>query len=453
MQHRALRNEDPKEGEMLGLNEIENRGLFEEICSMNRLEDSFASVLKNKGAPGVDGITVEKFSDNLRKELSSLQKDLLEWTYEPQPVRRVEIPKAKGVRKLGIPTVRDRVVASAIKEVLEPIFEEKFSENSYGFRPSKGQQQAIAAAQRIVGSGKEYVVDIDLAQFFDTVCHDRLIYRLSQSISDKRVLKLIGMMLRSGVLEYGLVKPTAEGTVQGSPLSPLLSNIVLDELDKELERRGLEYARFADDCNVFVRSQAAAERVMKSVKKFIEKKLKLKVNEDKSKVAKSDKVKFLGMTILKGSIAVAKQSLKKAMVKVKDLIPRGTDQTLEQTLEAVNRWYRGWSNYYRMTCYPSQLRAIEAHVRRRLRARIVVQQKRPRHLVKKLIKMGVEKGLARRTAYSRKGPWATSHMRGLEYAFPNEWFKRKGQRIFSNEDLPHWFELKVWIKLTEEPCT
>jgi group II intron reverse transcriptase/maturase len=438
---------------MLGFNEVGNIGLFEEICSMSRLKESFVSVLKNKGAPGVDGITVEKFSDNLGKELSKLQRDLWTWAYEPQAVRRVEIPKANGVRKLGIPTVRDRVVATAIKEVLEPIFEEQFSESSYGFRPYKGQQQAIAAAQKIVGNGKEYVIDIDLAQFFDRVCHDRLIYRLSERIGDKRVLKLIGMMLRSGVLENGLVKATTEGTTQGSPLSPLLSNIVLDELDKELEKRGHEFVRFADDCNIFVRSQAAAERVMTTVKKFIEKKLKLKVNEDKSKVAKSDKVKFLGMTILKGSVAVAIQSFKKAMTKVKELTPRGTNMTMEETLEVINRWYRGWFNYYRMTYYPSQLRAIEAHVRRRLRARLVVQQKRPRFLYAKLMEMGVNKQQACKIAYSRRGPWTTSHMRGVESAFSNSWFKSKGQLTFSKEEQPHWFELKVWIKLTEEPCT
>lgn len=438
---------------MLGIKEIRQKTLFEEICSMPRLEESFASVLKNKGAPGVDGVTVEAFKATLGEGLSELQKELWSWTYEPQPVRRVEIPKDKGVRKLGIPTVRDRVVSGAIKSVLEPIFEEQFSESSYGFRPGKGQQKAIAAAQKIVDSGKEYVVDIDLANFFDGVSQDRLIYRLSQSVADKRVLKLIGKMLRSGILEDGLVKPSLEGTVQGSPLSPLLSNVVLDELDKELERRGLEFARFADDCNVFVKSQAAAERVMKSLKRFIEKKLKLKINEDKSKVAQSKHVKFLGMTILRGSVAIARRSMKRAMTKIRDLIPRGTHQNLEQTLGAINRWYGGWVNYYRMTHYPSQLRAIEAHIRRRLRARLVFQQKRPRFLVKKLVQMGVNKRLAWAAAYSGKGPWATSHKRGTEQAFSNDWFRRKGQLIFSEEKLPHWFGVNVWIKLTEEPCT
>ena len=438
---------------MLTNNESKTENVFEEICSRARLEESFATALINKGAAGVDGVTVQAFEANLAKELDSLIEELRSWTYEPQAVRRVEIPKATGgMRNLGIPTVRDRVVQGAIKLVLEPIFEPTFSPSSYGFRPGKGQQAAIAAVEKIVNSGKEYVVDIDLEQFFDRVNHDRLIQRLGQKITDKRVLRLIGMMLRSGVMSNGLIHASTEGTTQGSPLSPLLSNIVLDELDKELEKRKIEFARFADDCNLFLRSPAAAERVMKSIKEFIEKKLKLKVNEKKSKVAKSHLVKFLGMTVLRGSTAIARQSMKRVMAKVKEMIPRGTNQTLERSIERINVWYTGWANYFKMTYYPAQLKAVEAHIRRRLRARFVTQQKKPKYLRKKLVAMGVSSKLANRAAYAG-GTWVKSHKRGVEQAYSNLWFKSKGLKTFSDKNLAHWKDIKEWIKLTEEPCT
>jgi len=226
------------------------QSLFERVCSFEELKLAFEAVKKNGGAPGVDGVTVQDFKGNLYQELSQLKKDLESWTYEPSPVRRVEIPKpdSTGVRLLGIPTVRDRVLHAAIKAVLEPIFDPLFSNNSYGFRPKRNQKQAVLAAQQIVQSGKEYVVDIDLAQFFDKIHHDRLVYRLSLTIQDKRILRLIGLTLRSGIMKDGVVSATTEGSVQGSPLSPLLSNVVLDELDRELEKRGLEFCRFADDC-------------------------------------------------------------------------------------------------------------------------------------------------------------------------------------------------------------
>ena len=219
-------------------------------------------------------------------------------------------------------------------------------------------------------------MDIDLSKFFDRINHDRLIHRLKGHIKDKRVLRLIGTILRSGVMIEGVKTPTSEGSVQGSPLSPLLSNVVLDELDKELEKRGLEFCRFADDCNIFVKTKRAADRVMASIKKFIEKKLKLKINEDKSKTAKSDQVKFLGMTIVKGTIAISKAALNKAMEKVKELIPRGTNLSIENAIDKINSWYHGWASYFKMTQYPAQLQSVEAHIRRRLRARIVSQQKK-----------------------------------------------------------------------------
>jgi len=293
------------------------------------------------------------------------------------------------------------------------------------------------------------VVDIDLSKFFDRINHDRLIQRLKAHIHDTRVLRLIGMILRSGVMIDGIKTPTEEGSVQGSPLSPLLSNVVLDELDKELEQRGLEFCRFADDSNIFVKTERSAARVMASIKKFIEKKLKLKVNEDKSQIAKSDQVKFLGMTIVKGTIAISKAALNKAMEKVRDLIQRGTNLTNEQAIEKINRWYRGWSSYFKMTQYPAQLKTIEAHIRRRLRARIVSQQKKKRNLVAKLIKRGVTKKQATRTVYTNRKTWAMSHTKAVEKAYPNSWFADTlGQIIVSDKELDHWFSPDFWVKLT-----
>jgi RNA-directed DNA polymerase len=426
------------------------QGLFERICSIEELELAFKAVKRNGGAPGVDGITIEDFEKRLPQELSRLKKELESWTYKPSPGRRVEIPKPgqAGVRLLGIPTVRDRVVHASIKAVLEPILDPYFSRNSYGFRPKKNQRQAVEAAQRITQSGKGYVVDIDLSKFFDRINHDRLIYRLSHRITDKRVLRLIGMILRSGIMKDGLVAPSLEGSVQGSPVSPLLSNVVLDELDKELESRGLEFCRFADDCNIFAGSQAAAERIMRSITKFIEKKLKLVVNQEKSKVALSKHVKFLGMTIVAGTIAISAKSMQRAMDKVRELTPRGTSSNIEQTIAKINSWYAGWANYHKMTQYPAQLKTIEAHVRRRLRSRTIAEQKRRRNLVAKLTTYGVPRKQAARTVFSNRNRWYLSHTEAVERAFSNSWFAQKGQEIKSNEQLPHWFGTDIWVKLT-----
>lgn len=423
--------------------------LFETLCSEAILYKGFQAVKRNKGAPGIDGQTVEAFEGNLGEELSQLIEELSNWTYKPKPVKRVAIPKPgkhKEMRELGIPCVGDRVVQAALKYLIEPILEPGFSDSSYGFRPGRNQQQAVQAAQKHVESGKEYVVDIDLSRFFDRINHDRLIARLGKEIPDKRILRLIGKMLRSGVLAEGVVQPTTKGAVQGGPISPLLSNVVLDELDKELEQRGLAFCRFADDCNIFVKTQKAAIRVMNSIRRFIEKKLKLKVNEEKSKVARSEQVKFLGITIVNKTIAISKAAIKHAMERVKQLTPRGTHHRLEVTMKRINSWYVGWSSYYSLTQYPAQLRNIEAHIRRRLRARLVDQQKSRRNLFKKLVKRGVPCSQAG-VIYSNKKRWALSHTRAVEKAFPNKWFiETLGQKIRSNEKRDHWFGVNQWIK-------
>lgn len=432
---------------------IEESNLFEKLCSFEYLLDGFKAVKQNRGSSGIDGITVDEFEVGLDQELMQLKKELESWTYEPNPVRRVEIPKPgknTGVRLLGIPCIRDRVVQATLKLILEPILDPTFSDNSYGFRPGRNQRMAVESAKRIVTKGKEYVVDIDLSKFFDRVHHDRLISRLSLYISDKRILRLIGVTLRSGVkISDDTVIPSFEGTVQGSPLSPLLSNLVLDELDKELERRGLEFCRFADDCNIFVRSWKAARRVMETVTRFIEQRLRLVINQRKSKVALSKDVVFLGLTIVHGTIAIAAKSLNRAMQKVKELTPRGTSQPLEETIKSINRWYVGWSGYFSMTEYPKQLEKIEAHVRRRLRSRLVDQQKRRRYLFKKLVKRGVSRRWAAKTVFSNKGRWALSHTPAVERAYPNRWFiKEMGLKIRSDENQMHWFDISRWVKVS-----
>jgi len=428
---------------------VDERSLFEKLCDPVNLRAGFKAVKKNGGSPGIDGVTIREFDSHLNEELVQLQKEIASWNYKPSPVRRVEIPKpGKGVRLLGVPCTRDRVVQATIKLLLEPILDPTFSNHSYGFRPGYNQWQAVESAQRIVKSGKEYVVDIDLSKFFDRVNHDRLIHLLSVHIDDKQILRLIGMILRSGIMKEGLITPSEEGTPQGSPLSPLLSNVVLDELDKELERRGLEFCRFADDCNIFVRTPKSAERVMRNIGKFIERKLKLKINKDKSKVGRSREIKFLGMTIIEGAVVISAQSMKRALEKVKELTPRGTHLSLKETMKRINSWYIGWSGYYRMTQYPSQLRVIEAHIRRRLRSRIVDQHSRRRHLFKKLIKRGVSRKRAR-TIFSNKGRWVLSNIFALTEAYPVSWFlDHAGQKIRSDERLRHWFPIRQWIKVT-----
>jgi len=277
--------------------------LMEEILSHGNIVRAYKQVKQNKGVAGIDGMPVEKFAEWYNKEGENMIEELRTGKYKPQGVKQVEIPKPNGgKRKLGIPTVKDRIIQQAIAQILSPIYEEEFSENSYGFRPNRNAQQAVMRATKYVESGKGIVVDIDLETFFDTVNHNRLMHRMAEKIGDKNLLRLLRRYLQSGTMTDGILSQRTEGTPQGSPLSPLLSNIVLDELDKELEKRGHEFVRYADDCNIFVRSQPAGERVMQSISNFIENKLKLKINRKKSKVCYSDQTKFLGYTIHRNGI-------------------------------------------------------------------------------------------------------------------------------------------------------
>ena len=431
------------------LNLTIERNLFEDICSLPALRRSFEDVRRNKGSSGVDGETIQDFEKSLEENLRQLREELINWRYKPLPVRRVDIPKPDGgTRKLGVPSVRDRVLQTSIKLVLEVIFDPLFSTSSFGFRSGLGQREALEQAKQIVNTGKEWTVDIDLATFFDEISHDRLISRMGKIIVDKRVLRLIGLTLRSGIMENGITQMPTKGSVQGSPLSPLLSNIVLDELDKELEKRGHKFCRYADDLIAFVTTPRAGDRVMKSLTTFIERKLKLKVNQVKSRVVPSKVVKFLGMTIIAGTLAISQISLNRAMSKVKELIPRNSPHSLCQTIKKINSWYKGWSGYYMITEYPSQLNKIEAHARRRLRARWLAQQKKRRHIAENLIRKGVKRRQAYRHIYSNRGSWALSHSLPVDRGLPNKWFKQQGLWTRTDQKLIQWKPLNVWVRLT-----
>ena len=422
--------------------------LFELLTSPVQLREAWKRVKSNRGAAGVDGVTIDDFELKLGEEIKQLSDELRTWSYNPSPVRRVEIPKPGTTekRKLGIPCVRDRVLHQSLKMVLEPYFEPKFSASSFGFRPGRGQQDAISQAKLLVDEGKDWCVDIDLEKFFDRINQDRIIHLVRQEISDNRVLRLLGLILRSGVMTASGYEETLEGSPQGSPVSPLLSNIVLDELDKELEKRGLSFSRFADDAKIYVGSRKAGERVMRSISTFIEKRLKLKVNQAKSKVAKVEEVVFLGFVVTKQAVVISKKSFDRAMAKTKELVKRRTHVPLATQIEKVNQWYQGWANYYSLANYPSHLQTIEAHIRRRFRAQFVRNQKRRRHLAKKFIRQGVSPQLARKTAYSHRKWWALSRTVASHRAWGNDWFRAQGLKTVSDKNRGHWKPLRSWIK-------
>ena len=427
--------------------------LFEQVCTMSQLRCAFRAVRRNSGASGVDGVSISDYEKDLDANLRVLSHSLRDWSYRPQPVKRVKIPKPGSTKKriLGIPCVCDRVVQTSLKQCLEPIFDPLFSESSFGFRPGRSQSDALQQAKRLVNSGLEWVVDIDLATFFDTINHDRLIHLVRQRVPDKRILRLIGMTLRSGAIEDGCLVVTEDGSVQGSPLSPLLSNIVLHEFDEELERRGLSFCRFADDCNVFVGSEKSAKRVLASLTRFLEGRLRLTVNRTKSQATHSERVKFLGMTLIVGMLAISSVSLRRGLDKVRELVPRRTHIPLEEQIATVNRWYRGWSSYYGMTEFPSQLATVEARIRLRFRLQFISNQKRRRHLFRCLCRRGIRKGTAYRALYVKHKNdkwWKIAHSFVAGNAWPNRWFTEQGLHTISNEYRRHWRPLNSIVKLT-----
>jgi RNA-directed DNA polymerase len=403
--------------------------LIEEACEKENLKESLRRVKANAGAAGVDGMTVKELPDFLRENWPQLKEQLLSGTYRPQPVRRVEIPKPGGTRKLGIPTTVDRFLQQAVLQVLQKRWDPTFSENSYGFRPGRSAHQAVAKAQEYIQQGYDWVVDFDLEKFFDRVNHDILMSRVAKRISDKHMLKLIRGFLNSGVMENGLVGPTDEGTPQGGPLSPLLSNLLLDDLDRELERRGHRFVRYADDCNVYVKSERAGQRVMESVKHFLTKKLKLKVNESKSAVARPKDRKFLGFSFTWGESAkrrIAPQAILRFKERIRELTRRTRGISIEQMIEELRPYILGWRNYFGFCETPSTLKDLEGWTRRRLRCVIWKQWKRGRVRFKELRLRGIGVDLAARTVGSAHGPWRLSHSPALTYALPNAFFNSLG---------------------------
>ena len=404
--------------------------LMEEVCERENLKAALRQVKTNKGSPGVDGMTVGGIKDYLKQHWPAIREQLLNGTYEPKPVRRVEIPKPDGgVRKLGIPTVLDRFVQQAVMQVLQRRWDETFSDHSYGFRPGRSAHQAVEQAQQYITEGYRWVVDLDLEKFFDRVCHDKLMARIGKRISDKRILKLIRAFLTAGVMEGGLVSPVDEGTPQGGPLSPLLSNIVLDEFDRELERRGLRFVRYADDSNVYVRSQRAGERVMTSITRFTTTKLKLKVNKQKSAVARPWERKFLGFSFTGGETPrrrIAPKAILRFKERVRELTRRTRGTSIELMAKDLSRYFRGWLGYFGKCQTPSVLRDLDQWVRHRLRSVIWKQWKRGSVRFAELRKRGVSKDLAAQTAGSAHGPWRLANSPALGIALPNAYFDSLG---------------------------
>jgi len=397
------------------------------LCHSN-IRQAYKQVKQNKGVAGIDQMPVGEFAAWYADNGENLLSELYNGTYQPQGVKQVEIPKPNGgKRKLGIPTVTDRIIQQAIAQVLSPIYERKFSDHSYGFRPNRSAHQALKKGSEYVESGRSIVVDLDLKTFFDVVNHDRLMYRLSITIGDKTLLGLIRKYLQSGIMVDGVVSQRTEGTPQGSPLSPLLSNIVLDELDEELERRGHKFVRYADDCNIYVRSQAAGERVMESVSNFIENKLKLIVNKEKSQVCEVNQTKFLGYTIQRdGNLSIAKKSIDRFKEKIRSITKRNRGIKFEQVIKELIPVMRGWLNYFRYARCKSLLKNLDSWIRRKLRCYRLKQCKRTITLQQFLKSRGVDTWQSWILALSGKGHWRKSGCPQTQQAMNNKWFDEVG---------------------------
>lgn len=401
---------------------------MEQICERANMNRAYRKVKANKGAAGVDGISIERLPTYIREHKEEFLVELLDGSYQPELVRGVQIPKPDGSkRQLGIPTVLDRVIQQAILQILEPIYEPKFSNSSYGFRPNRSAQMALRQAREYLRDGYKYVVDMDLEKFFDRVNHDILMERLSRNISDKRLLRIIRRYLEAGLLQNGIFEERKLGMPQGGNLSPLLSNIMLDELDKELERRGHKFCRYADDCNIYVKSQEAGERVLKSITEFLGIRLKLKVNETKSAVSHATKRKFLGYSFrVDSELKVANQSLVKFKNRIRELTSRNRGRNLEHVIKELNQYLNGWISYFRLSANISVFNGLDSWIRRRLRCYKLKQRKRTYSVYKFLVELGVSVQNAWKLAKSSKGWWRLSLNPNIHTAMSNVWFDRSG---------------------------
>lgn len=406
--------------------------LLEEILNPNNMNKAYKKVIANKGVAGVDGITVEEEFDYLKENGEKIKNQIRKRRYKPQPVKRVQIPKENGkMRNLGIPTVTDRIIQQAIFQVISPIFEKQFNDNSFGFRPGRSCEQAVIKALEYLNDGYEWIVDIDLEKFFDTVNQDKLITIIGKTITDGDVVSLIRKYLSAGVMENGIVKPTYVGTPQGGNLSPLLSNIMLNELDKELENRGLNFVRYADDAVILVKSEKAANRVLASITKFIEKKLGLKVNAEKSKVTRPTKTKYLGFSFWKSPKGQWKpkphlKSYQKLIRKLKQLTDRSWSISLDNRIKKINYVIRGWVNYFRIANMKNKITGIDEHLRTRIRVIIWKQWKRTLRRYKALRQLGLMHELAFNCANTRKGYYRICKTTYIQFAINNERLRKRG---------------------------
>ena len=406
-------------------------GLLEEVLRRENMLSAFRRVRSNKGAPGMDGMTVDELGGYLKTQWARIREELLKGTYQPAPVKRVEIPKpnGKGKRVLGIPTVLDRMIQQAILQVLTPIFDPYFSGSSYGYRPGRCSQDAVKAAQGYAETGCRFVVDLDLEKFFDRVNHDVLMARVARRVKDKRLLHLLRRYLESGVMVGGVIQEREEGTPQGGPLSPFLSNILLDDLDKELERRGHRFCRYADDSNIYVRSKASGERVMGSISRFLEKRLRLKVNREKSAVDRPWKRDFLGYTMTwhrQPKLKVSLDSIQRIKAKIRERMWKARGGSLTKVIGELVPLLRGWINYFRLSSVKIAFEELDGWIRRRLRCIIWQHWKKPATRAKKLIQRGIGREAACISAYNGRGAWWNSGASHMHSAFPTKWFIQQG---------------------------
>ena len=412
--------------------------LMEAVVEKENMVAALAKVVSNKGAAGIDGMTVDALEDHLRTAWPVIKRELLHGWYQPSLVRGKSIPKpgGKGMRQLGIPTVVDRLIQQALLQVLEPMFDPNFSPRSYGFRPGRSAHQAVRQAREYVAEGHRWVVDIDLEKFFDRVNHDVLMERVSRKVRDKRILGLIRRFLQAGIMEDGLAKPRSEGTPQGGPLSPLLSNILLDELDKELERRGHAFCRYADDCNIYARTQKAGERVMASITRFLSNRLRLSVNDEKSGVSRPWRRKFLGysMTVEKSPrLRVSAESVKRFKAETRRKLRRGRGMNLQTFISELTRSLRGWYGYYCLNEVKGVFEQLDEWLRRRLRLLLWRRWKKPKTIIKNLLQRGLDKARSVLSAYNGRGPWWNSGASHMNQAFPKRYFDGHGLISFLDE--------------------